>query len=361
MAWSDILRVQNPNLIDERVLPAVTVRMVRIAVYQLSATGENPNVLPAVAELEIYRRPDRPATGCAPVVYAPPLDRKQWRATSSNGPAQGAVSSPTQGWIDPAGTFNGPDTWLDKTGLVPGAFVHVDLGGPQTFDQLVLVADHVGIRNYQIFVSDDGATWGDPIAAGALMPAGGYDYWPINLPRQTRSHIKIVSQDDSHGFWWGFHNISLLDSTKGAGADLGDDVDVARGKPITGSTGKNAGAAFDGDLATGVNDGGVLAVDLGAPYAIARTDVTFGATVDGFVFRVETSGDGAAWTLRQTVYVSAISARPMLQRVLANYTARFLRFKFAPAHPHNVDVQQDVREIAVYRSSGTQVVGRERP
>jgi hypothetical protein len=355
--FTDILRVANPTFVDERVLPRVTFRYVRLVVYQNSARGEEPNALPAIAELELYTRADM-GTDCAPISYPVPLDRKAWKATSSAGNAQGAISSPQQGWIDPSGTFSGPDHWLVKAGASVGSWIRIDMGSAQTFNQIFLDFDHDPLRDLRVFVSDDGTTWGDPIFSGTVIPLGAYVYAPLTFARQTKRYVKIESLFDTKGRYWGFWNISALDAP--VGGDPIDAVNVALNRPTAGSNSKDPASVFDGNDTTGIDDGHVLAVDLGSEVPIGRIDVKFGRIIDGFGYRIATSSDGNKWVDQQHVLLGYVFNKTVTNPVQANYRARFLRFTFQPSHPNNTYIKQNLREIEVYRGPAMQVVGRAR-
>jgi len=146
VGWTDILRVHNPNYVDERLLPSAKYRYLRFVFYQNAARGEDPNVLNPISEIEVYESGPMDPVGCQ-LNYPAVLDRSQWLASTNNGPGvQGAISASQQGWMDPHGDFDGPDHWLTKMGLFVGTYVSVDMASAQTFDQIFLSADHVAPR-----------------------------------------------------------------------------------------------------------------------------------------------------------------------------------------------------------------------
>ncbi len=114
--------------------------------------------------------------------------------------------------MDPHGDFDGPEHWLTKMGLFVGTYVSVDMASAQTFDQIFLSADHVAPQDYSISVSDDGTSWGAPVASVSLVPTGGYDFAAINFPIQTKRYFKIESNYDSHGKYAGLWNLVALNS-----------------------------------------------------------------------------------------------------------------------------------------------------
>lgn len=290
VAWTDILRAFNPNLEDDRVLPAVGARYLRFLLGTNSATGENSSVLTAVSEIEIYERDaaDRP-TGCAPILYPTPIDRKLWKASSNAGfTPQNAIASASQGFIDTQNIHSTGTPWLVRAGSTVGSYIAIDMGSAQTFNQIDAVADHDALQEYKIFVSDDGMNWGTPISEGTIVPTGGYFYAPFTFPAQTKRHFKIVSNFNTGGRYWGFGNVSALSTEGSSQRDLGDNVNIALNKTTEGSSSKTAATVFDGNDSTGINDAGLVAVDLGASYPIARINVKFGINRR----RVHLSGSG---------------------------------------------------------------------
>lgn len=358
-SWTDVLRVHNPNYIDERLLPSASYRYLRFVFYQNSATGEDPNLLSSISEIEVYERAPRDPAGCPPIVYPVPVVRSNWKAFTNNGvSAQGSVSSPQQGWCDPHGSFDGPDTWVEHAGLAVGSYLAVDMGSTQTFNQIYMSSDHVPMDDYKIYVSDDGSNWGNPIASGSIVPTGGYEYAPVDFPLQKKRYFKIESDYDSHGKWWGFSNVSALNTTGASQIDESDKVNLALNRPTKGSTGGDASTVFDGNPATGIDEADVVAVDLGMSANIARIKMTLGTTGNGFTYSIETSNDGDTWVPRQLVSLSTLFAHSFDSMIMANYTTRFLRFTFPLISLGTHNVRQSIKEIEVYKTTVVSPVGR---
>ncbi len=189
---------------------------------------------------------------------------------------------------------------------------------------------------------------------------GGDSYGPLNFAPLTRRYFKLESLSESHGRW-GFKTLSLLDTHGATPPDDGDGVDLAWGRPTEGSFVHHPGALFDGNYATGVDDAGVVQVDLGKSALIARINLAFDSTVGGFTYRIQTSDDGTAWTKRQTVSMTYVIPQPFVSSIAANYTCRYLRFSFGSSRSTpGDDVNQRVNEIEVFRSMSPRSVGRER-
>lgn len=352
VSWTDILRVHNPNYVDERLLPSAKYRYLRFVFYQNAARGEDPNVLNPISEIEVYESGPTDPIGCQ-LKYPAVLDRSAWQAATNNGQGvQGAVASPQQGWMDPHGDFDGPEHWLTKMGLFVGTYVSVDMASAQQFDQIFLSADHVAPQDYSISVSDDGTSWAAPIASGSLVPTGGYDFAAINFPLQTKRYFKIESKYDSHGKYAGLWNLVALNSGSGT-PEAVDSVNIALNKAMGSSAN-----AVDGNAATFTSDAEPIVLDFGQSVPIAQLKLTFGPPVNGFTYWTDTSEDGQTWIPRQGIQISTLFPHPYDNVVRANYTTRFLRFRFQLMNNGQADVPGQIREIEVYRPGDQSPIGR---
>ncbi len=344
--WTDILRVQNPSYVDERWLPVSPYRYLRFVVYQNPALDGGPGVLNPVAEIEVYESGE-PPPGCNLPAYVAPLDRKFWIATSHGVDAQGAVSSPEQGFIDPLGALDGPDSWLSQRSATVGSYVAVDMGSDQKFNQLYTSANSQALQDYSVYTSHDGVNWGHPIATGSIVPTGGNSYAPISFRTQHKRHFKLEARSDSQGKLWGFWNISALYDASAEPQEAGDAVNLALNQLTRGDTGRNLALVVDGDDTTGTDATGAVAIDLGAAYALTKLQLNFGPTSDAFVYHIETSMDGAHWTAQQSVVMAEPFSHAFSSVVMANYTCRHVRFNFGPT-TRDDDEKLRVNETEVY-------------
>jgi glucosylceramidase len=142
------------------------------------------------------------------------LPRGGWTASAS-------ASSPTE----PAGRAIDGDPatrWSTGRGMQSGDWFQIDLGSEQTFNQVVL--DTTGssgdsARRYELFVSNDGTNWGQPIATGPGSPVNN-----ILVPQVTGRYIRVVNQGGA-GSWWSIHELNVLapagPASVGAGSDSG--------------------------------------------------------------------------------------------------------------------------------------------
>ncbi|MFJ4978426.1 discoidin domain-containing protein [Streptomyces coeruleorubidus] len=136
-------------------------------------------------------------------------------------PPTGEVALPRDGWQATASASSSDDPpskaidgdattrWSLGHGMQPGDWFQVDLGSARTFDQLVLDTSASSgdfVRRYEVYASDDGTSWGKPIATGP-----GSTVSRILLPTTTARYIRVVNRASS-GSWWSIHDVSVLAS-----------------------------------------------------------------------------------------------------------------------------------------------------
>jgi glucosylceramidase len=129
------------------------------------------------------------------------LPRDGWQASAS---ASSSDDPPSKA-IDGDATTR----WSLGHGMQPGDWFQVDLGSAQTFDQLVLDTSASSgdfVRQYEVYTSDDGTSWGRPIATGP-----GSTVSRILLPTSTTRYIRVVNKASS-GSWWSIHDVSVFAS-----------------------------------------------------------------------------------------------------------------------------------------------------
>ena len=360
--WNDILRVYNPSFTDERILPKATYRYVKFAIYYDAGVGEEPNLLNPVSEIEIYERGGGDPAGSDPIVFPVPFDRSKWKATFvGQGAPQdmsGAISAPQQAWADPHGNFEDPDHfWLGRNGISPGNAAVIDMGEVKDFNQLWFTHNHDAWFDFKIFVSDDGIEWGNPLVTAQIVSIGAYEMAPTNFPLQHKRYFKIQSEWDSHARWSGFWNISALNTIGSSLVDTGDNENLSLKATATCNGCAGIQNILDGNQTTSVQDLDSVIIDLGKPYAIARHSVSFASSVNGFAFKVHSSTDGTNWTLQQNVTLPTVSPKAFASRTLANYTARFLKFKFPTVTGQGGSQNKyTIKEIEIYKATGREPV-----
>ena len=122
------------------------------------------------------------------------LDRSIWKATASNN--KGAARNIFDGKIS--------TRWDTGTQQVPGQWLEVSLGGEYTFNYIILdVGSSTGDTpaQWDIYASNDGETWGEPIASG--KEGSGI----ISFEPRTASYIKIEQNGKKDGLYWSVHEM----------------------------------------------------------------------------------------------------------------------------------------------------------
>jgi beta-glucosidase len=122
----------------------------------------------------------------------------------------GWIASGTATGDPPANAIDGNigTRWSTGTAQVNGQFFQVDMLSAKTFKQLTLdAAGSAGDypRGYQVFVSNDGATWGAAIASGAPTTA----LVTITFATQTARYIKVVQTGTVTPNWWSLYEFNV--------------------------------------------------------------------------------------------------------------------------------------------------------
>jgi glucosylceramidase len=134
-------------------------------------------------ELNVYARP-----GTNPL----PLDRTGWSASASVSHDGEPASNALDGVFD--------TRWSSGQAQSAGMSFQVDMGKAQSFSSIALdcgASNGDYPRGYQVFVSNDGSTWGSPIATGQ----GSNGYTVITFTQQSARYVKVVLTA-STGSWW---------------------------------------------------------------------------------------------------------------------------------------------------------------
>jgi hypothetical protein len=139
----------------------------------------------------------------SPYVSAIPgaLDRSDWVATAS----ASASGNPPGNAID--GNIN--TRWSTGTPQVNGQWFQVDMDSTNTIYRLVLDAASSSSdypRGYQVNLSSDGTTWGNPVATGA----GSSAVTTISFPTNTARYVRVTQTGSVGGLWWSIHEFNIF-------------------------------------------------------------------------------------------------------------------------------------------------------
>jgi hypothetical protein len=229
----------------------------------------------------------------------------------ASGAARAQTVLPRAGWVAsasssssgdvPANALDGaPNTrWSTGIGQTTGQWFSVDMITAQTFSQVTVdVASSSSDfpRGYQVFVSNDAVTWGDPVASGT----GGPGVLTIAFPTQTARFVGIV-QTGKASNWWSIAEfnvygpgavpiVALVQSgwTATASATNGSDV---------------PGNAIDGSLATRWStgtpqvSGQSLQLDMATAQAMVGIKMDSGSSTSDFArgYQIFATNDTTNW------------------------------------------------------------------
>jgi mono/diheme cytochrome c family protein len=125
--------------------------------------------------------------------------RQEWKVSASDNSGSAALA------ID--GKLN---TRFDTArAQAPGMWYQIELPKPVAVSGLLLDAgesinDYP--RGYQVEISGDGVTWGQPVATGK----GDGPITEIRFPPSKGRFIKIVQTGSTDGLWWSIHELNIL-------------------------------------------------------------------------------------------------------------------------------------------------------
>ena len=165
-----------------------TKRYVRVV-----QTSNTPASWWSIYDLNLWNNNGNPP----PVAYA----RTAWVASASS---TGGTDTPAKAIDAVAGT-----RWSSGVGQANGQWFQIDMGVVQPFVELVM--DSTGsnadyAHGYQVFVSNDGATWGAAVAAGT--PTG--PVVTVTFAAQSARYVRVVQTSTTPASWWSIYDVSVL-------------------------------------------------------------------------------------------------------------------------------------------------------
>jgi hypothetical protein len=198
------------------------------------------------------------------------LSRAGWTATAV----------PTSAGDVPANALDGNtgSRWSSGQDMANGNYYLLDMQAAHTFNELTM--DSTGsandyARGYQVFVSNDGTTFGNAIATGT----GTAPVITVTFPVQTARYLKIV-ETAAAAFWWSITELNIYTSGSGGTGAAG-----SSGSGGAGSTGSGgAGSTGAGGGGAKINSGGPAI----APF-VADVDFAGGGTIS-HANTIDTSG-----------------------------------------------------------------------
>ena len=167
-------------------------------------------------------------------------------------------------------------------GMAPGDWFQVDLGAKTAFSEVVLdTSASAGdfVRGYEVYVSDDGTNWGEPIARG-----GGRTLLRVLVPPVEARYVRVVNTGSS-GSWWSIHELNVLAGDAPA-ADANASA-AGSSRDGLGALQRRTATLFDG-------------TELEVVYNAGRSVATFGVTWAGTEYTYTLpAGAAAAFTTQE--------------------------------------------------------------
>lgn len=131
--------------------------------------------------------------------HGPMLDRTGWTASSFTGdkPKNGRLNMPDQVLAD---YVPQEEQWTSDIAQAPGQWFQVDMGAKRTFTRVLLDTRSTNAdfpRGYELYVSNDGINWGNPIVSGKNEQS----VLRLSFPTQNARYIKVVQTGKNYHFW----------------------------------------------------------------------------------------------------------------------------------------------------------------
>ncbi len=260
------------------------------------------------------------------------LDRTGWTATST----------PTSGDA-PANLLDGSMStrWSTGAAMTPGQSITVDMKSSRSFNRVVM--DSTGsnddyARGYEVYVSDDGTSWGSAVASGAGSgPVVTADFGT----RQAR-YVKIV-QTGTASSWWSIRELNVYTDGDTGGGDGGDDGDgdggsgtetaldrtgwTATSTPTSGDAPANL---LDGSMSTrwstgaAMTPGQSITVDMKSSRSFNRVVMDSTGSNDDYArgYEVYVSDDGTNWG---SAVASGAGSGPVVTADFGTRQARYVK------------------------------------
>lgn len=183
--------------------------------------------------------------------------------------------------------------WSSQAAQAPGQYFQADLGLARTFDAVDLesgVSSGDFPRGYQVTVSADGVTWGNPVATGN----GTEHHTLVATGSRTARYIRVTLTAGWSANWWSIAEFRVLNLSP---------VALSRSAASATSSSGTATAVLDGDAATRWTAGAAqqagqwLQVDAGALVPLGGLALDAGTFTGGYPrgYRVQVSLDATTW------------------------------------------------------------------
>ena len=281
-------------------------------------------------------------------------------STPRTGSHDSAVLLSRSGWVataSPASTTDVPANALDgnaatrfSSGVAQanGQWFQVNMGSAQSFNRIDMdsgssTGDYA--RSFDVFVSNDGTSWGSRVANGT----GSAQLVSLTFADQFAKYVRVV-QTGSAGNWWSIHEFNVYNSK------LDRTGWTATASPA--STTDVPANALDGNTSTRFSSGAAqvtgqwLSVDMKATQNFVRVDMDSGSSTGDYArsFDVFVSSDGTNWGTR---IATGTGSAQLVSISFAQQSARYLKI----VQTGSAGNWWSIHELNVYNSTGALAPG----
>jgi len=246
------------------------------------------------------------------------LSRTGWVATASSTESGGSPGNALDGNITTRWSTGAPQT--------NGQWFQVDMTSAKTFNQIILDSGASSgdyPRGYQVFVSNDGATWGSAIATGS----GTGQIVTITFATQSARYIKVV-QTGSSGSWWSMHEFNVYNTVVLSRTGWTATASSSPTDPCC--TGDVPANTLDGNIntrwSTGLaqTNGQWFQVDMTSAKTFYQIVLDSGTSTGDYPrgYQVFVSNDGTNWG---TAIATGSGTAPVVAITFATQSARYIK------------------------------------
>ncbi|TJY41550.1 fibronectin type III domain-containing protein [Cohnella pontilimi] len=261
------------------------------------------------------------------------------------------------GWTASASDGSNPGNMLDgnmstkwTTGkpMVPGQYFTVDMKSAKRFSRVVLrlnQGDNDYARGYEVYVSNDGTDWGNPIASGA----GTSSVITVDLANpQTARYIKVV-QTGRASAWWAVSEFGVYTDTEKS-------LDRNGWTAVTNPNTNNTSVLFDGSMSTRWSSGTSMVPGQSITIDMQKVQIFNKIVMDSTgsnndyarSYKIYVSNDGQSWG---ELIVTETATGPFIVSDFANQTARYIKIEQTGTNSS----WWSIYELYVYKDGSTPV------
>lgn len=246
-----------------------------------------------------------------------PLDRTGWTAVST--PAGGEAT---------ANLFDGSmaTRWTTGATMAPGQSLTVDMKAVYQINSLKMDStgsDSDYARGYEIYLSNDGSSWGNPVATGT----GAGPVITVNFTPQNARYIKVVQTGTSTS-WWSIREFNVFGGAPaGNGQALSRTGWTADSSPLSGEAPANL---LDGSMATRWTTGAPMApgqffiIDMKTANSFSKITMDSTGSDSDYArgYEIYVSNDGTNFG---SAVASGTGTGPVVTAAFAPQTARYIK------------------------------------